>query len=131
MSKKTSIILFATISIIILGITYMYLQSKKQDTPPISAPEQPTLTYDLKLEKRYLSENNWEYTVTGQFPNPCYKGFVEVIVAESYPEQVTVLIDVQEPSDDIVCAQVVSDFEYNGTFSASEQALVELELKEN
>ncbi len=84
---------------------------------------------EFRLESRYVGNSRWEYTVTGQLPNPCYNAEVDSIVAESYPEQVTVTVTIQEPKADMICTQVIQDFKYNGTFSASEKAEITLSVK--
>ncbi len=92
----------------------------KMDNTPIIQED------GFSLESRYIGDNIWEYTVTGQLPNPCYLAKVDVMVAESYPEQVTVNVNITEPKPDIMCAQVIQDFEYSNTFTASEKAVISL-----
>ena len=77
---------------------------------------------NFKLESEYISENSWEYLVTGELPNPCYNATVDAIVAESYPEQVTVTVTIEEPDPEVMCAQVIQEFSYEGTFFASDKA---------
>jgi len=79
------------------------------------------------LKYTYKGNNKWEYSVTGQLPNPCYKASTEVLIAESYPEQVSVIVTITPPEDDIMCAQVISEYRYSGEFSASEGATVALQ----
>lgn len=81
---------------------------------------------NFKLESTFMQDSNWEYVITGQLPNPCYEALVDVVVAESYPEQVTVRIEVIPPDADMMCIQVIEDFEYEGSFSASKDAIVNL-----
>ena len=81
---------------------------------------------NFKLESEYISENSWEYTVTGELPNPCYNASVDAMVAESYPEQVTITVTVEQPDPEVMCAQVIQEFTYEGTFSASEKATIKL-----
>ena len=97
--------------------------NKDMNTPIITEED------NFSLTSTYIGDNNWEYTVTGQLPTPCYKAEVQSFVAESYPEQVTIVITVTEPKPDLMCAQVIQDFEYQGTFSASENATVSLDVR--
>ncbi len=90
---------------------------------------QTTSQGDFKLESKYISENNWEYTVTGNLPNPCYKARVYTTVAESYPEQVTITVTTTVPRADEMCTQVIQEFSYEGTFLASDKAVVNFEVK--
>ena len=84
---------------------------------------------NFSLTSTYIGNNNWEYTVTGQLPTPCHKADVQSLVAESYPEQVFIVITVKEPQPDIICTQVIQEFEYEGTFTASENATVSLDVR--
>lgn len=81
------------------------------------------------LEYTYKGSNKWEYSITGQLPNPCYKAATDVLVAESYPEQASVIVTVTPPDDDVMCAQVISEYSDSGEFSASEKANVSLQVK--
>ena len=78
----------------------------------------------FKIETNYLGDNKWEYKITGQLPNPCYSTDVTSLVAESYPEQVTITLVMTEPSSDAFCIEVIKDFEYEGSFSASKDATI-------
>lgn len=80
------------------------------------------------LTTNYLGDNKWEYKVTGQLPNPCYSTEVTELVAESYPEQVTIALVMKEPDPNTMCTQVIKDFEYKGSFSASKNATVQFNV---
>jgi len=54
---------------------------------------------------------------------------VDSLVKESYPEQVTVKVTVVEPKGSEICTQVIQDFLYEGEFTASEKATVELKVE--
>lgn len=131
LKRKKSLIVISTTSIFLLTILLplLFFNSKKERELPNEKTKQPTQIYDLELEKQYVSENKWNYKVTGKFPNPCYDAYIEVIIQESYPEQVTLLVEVIKPSQDMVCAQVITNFQKEGNFNASEQAVVELKIK--
>ena len=81
---------------------------------------------NFTLTTEYKEESRWEYTVVGQLPNPCYTATTDAIVAESYPEQVSITVSVQVPDADTMCAQVIQEYEYSGEFQASEEATVKL-----
>lgn len=131
LKRKKSLIVISTTSIFLLTILLplLFFNSKKERELPNEKTKHPTQIYDLVLEKEYVSENKWNYKVTGKFPNPCYDSYIEVIIQESYPEQVTLLVEVIKPSQDMVCAQVITNFQKEGNFNASEQAVVELKIK--
>lgn len=101
----------------------------QKDTNNNDIQDKDTTNNTFILKKEYISENSWEYKVIGQLPNPCYSANVDVLVAESYPEQVTINVTVIEPNSDQMCAQVITDFEYEGTIPASEQATFTLNVK--
>jgi hypothetical protein len=129
--KKKYLLSGLIFGLIFLSVAIFFLingRGEKKVTDDIN--NKPTTNYGFILEKKYKSDNLWEYKVTGQFPNPCFTASVEEIVRESYPEQVTILVSISQPPDDMVCAQVISDFVYEGTFSASEKALIKLEVKD-
>lgn len=129
MSMKRSILLTIALALVLGIFLYVYFFKQKEDSNN-EIPQNPITSEDFTLEKEYISENTWEFKITGQFPNPCYSATVETVIAESYPEQVTITVNIIEPSKDIVCIQVISPFEYEGTFSASQQALITLNIKE-
>ncbi|MDY0097429.1 MAG: hypothetical protein RBS01_03715 [Candidatus Dojkabacteria bacterium] len=127
-------VIFSIILLLIIGIfIYLYLTKpdlfKKVEDVDKSSSIQTTVQSDFRLESKYIGNSKWEYTVTGQLPNPCYTAVVDALVAESYPEQVTITVVTKEPEPDMMCAQVIQDFKYNGTFSASEKAEINLAVK--
>ena len=129
MSKKRLIFLIIALAIILAVFLYVYFFKQKLDTNK-QIPQNPITTENFTLEKEYVSENTWKYKITGQFPNPCYNATVETIIAESYPEQVTITVNVTKPTQDMSCIQIISPFEYEGIFSASQEALITLKVKE-
>lgn len=117
------------------GIYYLYIQREKtplvEETPDATPIAEEARSYDnLNLEYDYLGDNIWRYKVTGTLPNPCYEISTEAIVAESYPEQVTIRSVVTEPDEDMVCAQVIQEVYEEGEFQASEEALVIFEKQQ-
>jgi hypothetical protein len=132
MEKKNvlglGLLLFALI-VIAGSIYYLYVNREEdsldktfiEDTSPVVEEGE----YDnLNLEYDYLGDNTWTYMVTGTLPNPCYDIETEAIVAESYPEQVTIKSIVTPPEEDEICAQVVQEVYEEGEFQASEEALI-------
>jgi hypothetical protein len=95
-----------------------------------------------EIEASHVFEDG-THTIQGEImlPNPCYEMELQVLVAESLPEQVTLQFDVHEKDfdSDVVCAQVVveEDFEVeveaheDATFSATVNGEeVELDLED-
>lgn len=130
--SKTKILLLS-ILILIFGYflcTYLFKGECLTAFNTLKDQRDESITQNnFRLEARYTEVNKWEYTVTGQLPNPCYTASVDTTIAESYPEQVTVRINIFEPEQDMVCTQVIQDYSYQGTFSASEKATISLEVK--
>lgn len=86
-------------------------------------------TYDDKIKAKYnyIGDNTWEYTITGYLPDPCHSLTTQVVIRESYPEQVTIKSKVSKA--DTICTTVVSDIDEKGIFQASENALVVFEIE--
>ncbi len=127
---------FLLVALIVIGGSIYYLYTNRQegtsdeivgdDTPPVLQEGE----YDnLNLEYDYLGDNIWRYMVTGTLPNPCYEIYTEAIVAESFPEQVTIRSTVTPPSEDLVCAQVIQEVYEEGEFQASEEATITFEIE--
>lgn len=94
--------------------------------------------FDLEAEAdgflaraKYEGDNQWSYIVTGFIPTPCHSIEYQVIVAESFPEQVTIFADISSPSEDTVCIQVLEEVVHEGTYSASEKASLSLSVNRN
>lgn len=129
MEKKSVLGLgiFLVVILVFGSIVYNLLLAKSNDEPV----ENETFVLeeeDFNLEYQYKGENLWQYTVTGQIPNPCYNVLVESMVAESYPEQVTIKISVSEPDTSLMCTQVIQEIEEMGEFQASPDAQVTMSV---
>jgi hypothetical protein len=79
-----------------------------------------------------LTINGWHsyqantHVVAGELavPTPCYLVAAEAMVAESFPEQVTIAITATEPARAEVCAQVITAKTFSVEFAASESATI-------
>jgi len=122
--KNIYIILIIFLAISFGIFTYLYMSKGEKDI------QSKDITKDnFVLTYSYIGDNKWTYTLTGTLPNPCYTVSVDALVAESYPEQVSIIATVTPPEDDIACIQVVQEYEHTGDFSASEKAIVTLQVK--
>lgn len=124
--KKKNILIATIILVVMLAgslLTYLYLQNKNTKTSGSTQNNNFTLTY------AYQGNNTWTYTVNGTLPTPCYDVSADAVIAESYPEQVTIQVKTKEQSDGYVCATVIKDFNYTGTFNASEKAVISLDVQ--
>ncbi len=142
MEKKNVLglgLLFLALLVIGGGVYYLYTEREKEMTGSQDQPEleelppmeetEPMPYDDFFLTYEYMGDNTWDYEVTGTLPNPCYTVTFEPVVMESFPEQVIIETKVQEPSTDEICTQVIQEVEETGTFSASEEAEIILDIE--
>lgn len=137
MSNRTvAVIGIVTFALLSVGI-YLAWPSITSSTllPPKGTPSPTPLNGTIvktqngfTLEATYVENNTWEYEISAQLPNPCTVVQTEVLVAESYPEQVTVRVITSSSAE--MCAQVVVPYISTGTFSASERASVSLAVND-
>lgn len=123
---KSQYILFALLVLIIIFGAYAYISKEDgnilpptnndgsfSNKPPISVTEG-----DVTIA-RASEGNTHTYTGVVSVPTPCHTLSTNVLIAESYPEQVTLEITVGAPAPDVVCAQVIAQKEFSVTFDAS------------
>lgn len=124
--KRKNIFIISIATVLVLAgalATYTYIQNLNTKKSGILQNGNFTLDYS------YQGDNTWSYTVVGTLPTPCYDVTAKAIVAESYPEQVKILVQTQEQSDGYVCATVIHDFNYTNTFKASPKAVITLDVE--
>lgn len=92
-----------------------------------SAEEYESDGYKLRVVFDRVNEK-WGYLVSGTLPNECYNADVQTIIAESFPEQVSLILDIKEPSEDLICTQVIQELQLTGEFSASQGASINFEV---
>ncbi|MHC1716833.1 MAG: hypothetical protein AB9915_03055 [Candidatus Dojkabacteria bacterium] len=132
MEKKSIIGVAVLLLLLVLigAIAYqIYIGTKdtNDDSDGTNSPQ--SITKDnFTFEYTYKGNNLWEYTVKGELPNPCYKISTDAIVAESYPEQVSVTSTITAPQKDVICAQVIQNVNEVGEFNASEKATVSFKI---
>jgi hypothetical protein len=125
MNKKQNVVLAILLLLFLIFFTYVFFLTNEEEIPLNT--DRTKITMDnFTLTTEYKGESKWEYTIVGQLPNPCYTVSTNAIVAESYPEQVSITVNVQPPDADVICAQVIQEYEYTGEFQASEKATVKL-----
>lgn len=91
MQKKLAILSFLILLFLLVLTGVWALFIRKDDT----SNDWKTLTEDnITLTYQYVGVNVWKYNVKGQLPNPCHSAQVDALVAESYPEQVTVKVNI-------------------------------------
>lgn len=78
----------------------------------------------------YLGDQNWNFTVDGNFSNQCIHSDVVVEQLETDPEDVTVRLVSYRPTDETLCAQKIQEVSHNGEFIASRDASITLKIDE-
>lgn len=86
--------------------------------------EKNGFSFYAKYQEENKEQNIWDYKITGSLPTPCHEFKTQEIVLESYPEQVSVLLTITPPAQDVICTQVIQEVEKTGIFQASEKAKV-------
>ena len=113
------------ISVIILGLLLFGCVGYFLIKDMMYGNETQTISEDnFNLEYTYLKDKQWEYTITGTLPTPCYAVTTDALVMESDPEQVRVEVTVQEEPIQGVCSTVIQEYSYTDTFNASSQAII-------
>ena len=129
MQKKLAILSFF-ILIFLLVLTGIWALFIRKDSPDTTNDWKTITGENITLTYKYAGANVWKYNVKGQLPNPCQSAKVDALVAESYPEQVTIMVNIKENnSTDTACIQIIQELDISGEFSASEKATVTLQIK--
>lgn len=115
------------IFVLIIGgmFGYAYMKKNKQAAEPM--PEQPQ---EQEMEvtrvdaKHFFSDGT--HTLAGEImmPTPCDLLDANAVVRESSPEQVTLILDVINNSEEM-CAQVMTAQRFKVSFVASEEAVID------
>jgi hypothetical protein len=128
MPLKKSLLLAG--SVIVLAVVVIYFSSLStgedaQKNPQRIDTDQVKFINDnrgaLKVEKNF-SDGVHTYKGSLNVPTPCHDVLTEVTVAESFPEQVSIYLEVVDAGG--ICAQVITEKEFTVEFQASEQAIV-------
>lgn len=83
--------------------------------------EEPTQA-DTQVLKHQFSNGVHTYSGSMTLPTPCHTLEHTYLVAESFPEQISIEFSVNAPDPDVMCIQVVQDAEFTVEVQASEQA---------
>lgn len=134
MNNKTKILaVVGVIALVVIGAiiytisTVMPTQVKTTNDTPNTATTRTIVDGPFTVTAFYAAENAWQYKISAQLPTPCHEAAVAVSVAESMPEQVTIRITQSNTAE--MCAQVIQEFSYEGTFSASKEANIQVRVE--
>lgn len=128
MKKIVPMIIFVLVIVGGILVWQQYSQSKSsgnQDNALVDRSDpgkgKDFFLFEIIIHKTF---ENGTYSITGSvdLPDPCYSIDSKVLVAESFPEQVMLQIDT--PRTDEVCAQVITTKEFMVKFQASDKAII-------
>lgn len=120
------IVFFTIVSVVIYAIWPKIITPKADAPTPNQDKTIGQTQRGFTLEANYVGTNTWEYELSAELPDPCTKVEVDTLIAESFPEQVTIRVKTSKTAE--FCAQVIAPYISLGTFSASERASISLEV---
>src|SRR3989344_139799 len=88
----------------------IFPEDTKTQPPPLSGSSDESGTI---LFVRTSDGDAHIYRGVIDLPTPCHTLKTNVLVAESYPEQVTIQLEVENPAPDVVCIQVIDTREFS------------------
>lgn len=130
MDKRSIILVISVFVLIVIGMfVYAYLKQGEIAAPVVVAPEEELVPYAniTRIDAKHFYIDG-VHTFVGQveLPTPCDLLEAESVVAESYPEQVTINFNVINNSE--VCAQVITAQRFKVSATASAEATVRATL---
>jgi len=122
-SKILAMILFIALPFIgfYLGIVYQkaiapVFNNLVVQSPSPTVTQEPSPVPSLLQTKVITSYQNNTLSYSGKviLPSPCHELEQDVLIMESFPEQIKVNLTSISPSPDKVCIQVISEKEFSG-----------------
>lgn len=129
-SKLLALILFVALPFIGFWAGMKYQEAISSIEPDTNYIKTPTGQEKLKIDNEQLSlkvffqDNKLKFSGTVQMPTPCHNLTTESMIAESYPEKVSLYLNAVEPRSGDVCAEVVTPKEFSGEIQASEESSI-------
>lgn len=96
-------------------------KTKDTDTKTVVNSEKISLKTSFKNGKL-------EYSGSVQLPSPCHKLDIQTTIAESYPEQVYISLEIIDPDPGMLCATVIEEKEFSGKLNVSANASISVSL---
>ncbi len=136
MSQKSIVLIVVLFILLIIGMfTFAHLKRVEiindvaTTTPQTNAEEIPYAYINQIDAKHYFIDG--KHTLVGEIemPTPCDLIEATAVVAESFPEQVTIDFNVVNNAD--VCADVITPYRFRVDFSASDEAVIKGRLVRN
>ena len=133
MKKYKLITLIVLLIIVIAGSWYVYsdnVEPRQYTDPAVKTNNQNSQEFTYAndtLDITFSYDNNaYKYTGIVQKPTPCHEVSTEVVIRESYPEQVDLNVDID--NTDQICAQVIEEEEISGEIPVSKDATIQVYL---
>lgn len=123
-----TILVVILVAIVLVGVIFFF--SPQEEEPTVLEPATPieaTLP-DEVVREAVTAKHQFKdgmHIIVGEIelPTPCHMFDTNIIVRESFPEQVT-LEFIATAKEGIVCAQVITPQPFTAEFTASERALI-------
>lgn len=130
MSQKSIILIVVLFVLLVAGMfTFAYLKNSELTAESNITPAQPAeKVEDLYSDITRIDAKHYFidgiHTLVGEIimPTPCDLVETEAVVAESFPEQVTLFFSVINNAE--TCAEVLTAYRFQAEFKASEQATI-------
>ena len=122
---KIEIAVIVVVLLVMIAGVYSY-RHYRSTTRPVDTKPMPAMPMDPDLSSVAVQAtktySNGVFHISGTFslPTPCHTLDVTSLVAESYPEQVSINMTVQDPGNP--CVQVIDERAWSIDVKASEQA---------
>ncbi len=131
--SKQKLLIIAVLIGVVLGLAFLiYSQFIKEDESIKKEDNDINFTFkegNFTLYTEYIGDSQWEYQVIGTVPTPCHEVNINTQVMENFPEQVVVNVTIVTDPEEI-CIQVIQDINKSGTFQASDEAKISLNVAE-
>ena len=72
------------------------------------------------LNAQYISNNQWNYNISGFLPTPCYGASIEENIKSNDAE---IKLIVNTPSAELICSQVLKEYNFNKTVDSTEDTV--------
>lgn len=123
-SNLTIVIALVIVAVAVGLVVANTNQETPVDNPPTAtSSDQDGVVRTINARHQFNAETG-QHTLTGTttVPTPCHKLETSVEIQESLPEQVVVNFSTDKPDTDQVCAQVITQRQFDVSFSASQDA---------
>jgi hypothetical protein len=123
--KRSTVITTLVVIVLLLGGTWAWVKYAQKGV--VLVPPEEVVTNDPSAVNRINAKHQFKdgkHIIAGEvnLPTPCYVLGTQAVVAESYPEQVTIAFTAKTGTE--VCTQVVTTERFKVDFTASKEATI-------